>query len=394
VGLRTVLEGESLLNDGFALVAFGLAVSAAAGPAEPVHIALRLAEVIPGSVAVGVAVAWSVEHLRRRLREPSTEIVVSLITPYASYLIADRIHTSGVLAVVATGLWLGWRSPGLFLPRTRLQAATFWNLLAMLMNSTLFLLIGLEFRHVLERIGGASPSGLVVDSLAVLAATALIRLAAVSVVGPAVRLPLARLRDQESRYGWRESLVIGWSGFRGAVSVAAALSVPLAAGGKAVPDRPMIVYLTFVVVLGTLVVQGGLLPTGLRLLGFREQAAPDRGAVEARAAAVQAAIDRIEEMSSRDDAPQDVLDSLRQVYDRRLEHLSSMLHGGEDDHDEDLLDQTRHRRELRGELIAVQRDTVRRMRDQGAISSEEMRRIVRELDLEDVSLQEGPLRAI
>lgn len=385
LGLRTVLEGESLLNDGIALVAFGLAVAAASGGATaPGHVAVRVGEVVGGAVAVGIAVGWIVERIRRRLHDPAIEIVVSLITPYASYLIADRINTSGVLAVVATGLWLGWRSAGLFLPRSRLQASTFWNLLAMLMNSTLFLLVGLLFPHVVSQLHYSSAWRLAADTAAVVAATAVVRLVGVLAFGPFLQLPLGRWRGREIGYGWRDRMVIGWSGFRGAVSVAAALSVPLAVG----PNRPMVVYLTFVVVLGTLVIQGGLLPTGLRLLGFQRSQGPRRGELEARVEAARAAIERIGEIEHDDDRPQELLDTLREAYDRRLEHLSALL-DSEHDGRTDAVRRAREQREVRADLLATQRRRVEELRNRGRISNEEMRGIIQELDLEDVGMREG-----
>jgi monovalent cation/hydrogen antiporter len=386
IGLRTVLEGESLLNDGIALVAFSLAVAAASGGSTaPGHVALRVGEVVAGAVAVGVTVGWTVERIRRRLRDPSVEILVSLITPYASYLIADRINTSGVLAVVATGLWLGWRSAGLFLPRTRLQAATFWNLLVTLLNSALFLLVGLLFPHVVSDLSFASAWRLAGGTAAVLAATAVVRLAGVLAVGPFLQLPLGRWRGRQVGYGWRERLVIGWSGFRGAVSVAAALSVPIAVG-----SRPTVVYLTFIVVFGTLVIQGALLPTGLRLVGLERPAGPRRGELEARAEAARAAIDRLDEIERDHERPQEVLDALREAYDRRLEHLSALL-DEEQDEEAGVVRRARARQELRADLLATQRRRIEELRNRGRISSEEMRRIIQELDLEDVSMREGGL---
>jgi CPA1 family monovalent cation:H+ antiporter len=226
--LRTILESESLVNDGIGLVAFSVAVTAATrGSFSVADGVLKFVQLSVGGVAFGLALGVVVERLRRRVHALGVEAVVSVALPYVAYVSADRLHLSGVLATVAVGAYLGWR----FEHRAELLA--FWRVLTFVLSSALFVLLGLQFRPVLQRLHGYSAWTLTRDALLVLGAVILVRAAWVLVV---------------PHGSWRDRVVLGWAGMRGALSLAAALSIP-----AAVAHRDEIHFLTFTTILGGLV---------------------------------------------------------------------------------------------------------------------------------------------
>jgi CPA1 family monovalent cation:H+ antiporter len=365
-----VLEGESLVNDGIGLVAYKLALTAlATGAFSLVGAAGRVAAVSAGGIAVGLVVGWLVARLRRRLDDAEVEITISLLTPYAAYILAERIGASGVLATVAAGLYLGSTSAGLFSPQVRLQAQAFWSTLAFLLNSVLFLLVGLQFRRILQ--------GIATDPVNRVAGAA---------AGVALTVVLVRILWQElmprGTLTRAERLAVGWSGMRGAVSLAAALALPLD-----VPRRDLLLFLTFCTVFVTLVVQGLTLPALLRRLGVAEADEVHRREVRARRRVVHSALGRLEELAAERDVPEAAVERLRERYEGRLAQLDATLEDVEADTTR--AEEADAYRDLREDLIDVQRSTLTKLQRRGAVDASTAQRIGRELDLDQVRQYES-----
>jgi Na+/H+ antiporter len=378
--LLTVVEGESLVNDATALVAYRIAVAAAvSGTFVAWQAGLRFLVTAAGGVAVGLLVGWLVAELRRRLDDPVVEIVVSVFTGYAAYLPAELLGVSGVLAAVAAGLYLGWRAPELASASTRLLGFSFWEVLVYLANAVLFILVGLQLRPILEDLGGTAVAVLVGQGVLVSAVVVAVRLGWGFSVPYLVRLVDRRRSQVVRRMGARERLLIGWSGMRGAVSLAAALALPLD-----FPMRNLILFLTFSVILATLVVQGLTLPALIRRLNLEEDDAEEREEVRARLAATHAALDRLDELAGADWTRDDTVERLHGLYEFRRRRLKARGGWLEDDGSED---RSQAYQRLLRELLQAQRQAIVLLRNQGQISNDVMHRIERELDLEDTRLE-------
>jgi monovalent cation/hydrogen antiporter len=382
--VAAIVEGESLINDAAALVAFRLAVAAtASGTFAALDGALELAAVSAGGVAVGLALAWAIAQLRRRLDDSLIEITVTLITPYVTYIVAEELHVSGILAAVASGVWLGARDQEITTPTTRLDARAFWGVLVFLLESTLFILVGLQFPAVLERLQGHAAATLARDAAIVVVTVLAARLAFVFTVSE-VQERLARRRARRTPIGRRERLVVGWSGMRGAVSLAAALSIPLQTdAGAAFPGRDLIVFVTLAVIAVTVILQGMTLPAVVRAARLEPEEAGPRAQALARFRTVDAALEHIGRLSSEDGRPQGVVERARSLYAQRAGQLAGECRTGVADEDEG---DTAAWLRLRRELMAVERAALRELRDRGEVSPAVASSVVRELDLEESRL--------
>jgi Na+/H+ antiporter len=378
--LITLLEGESLVNDATALVAYRVAVAAAVGGGFVVWEAgLRFVVGVVGGVVVGLLVGWLVAELRRRLDDSVVEIVVSVVTGYAAYLPAEQLGVSGVLAAVTAGLFVGWRAPEIASASTRLLGFAFWDVLVYLANAVLFILVGLQLHPILSGLGGTSAAVLIGQATLVSAVVIAVRIAFGFSVPYVIRLLDRRPAQVARRVGARERFVIGWSGMRGAVSLAAALALPLD-----FPFRNLILLLTFAVILATLVLQGLTLPTLIRRLGVHGDDAEQREEVQARLAATDAALERLGELAAVEWTRDDTVERLQGLYQfrrRRIEARAGMLE------DDGVEDRSLAYQRLVRELLEAQRHAIVRLRNQGAISNEVMHRIEREFDLEDTRLE-------
>jgi CPA1 family monovalent cation:H+ antiporter len=318
-------------------------------------------------------------EVRKRIDEPQIEISVSLLTAYLAYVPADRIGVSGVLAAVAAGLYTGSRTGLMLSPTSRLRTLGFWDALTFLLESVLFLLIGLQLPHVIRGLSVGRPLEYAAVVLAVLIG---VRMAWMFSVPLVVRLA-RRDEPPETR---ADAMVLGWSGMRGGVSLAAALALPLTAAGHAFPDRSNVIVIAYIVIAATLIIPGLTLSRLVQRLGLGEEEALARQEARARLALAHAALGHVEEMAERERLPEQVADAARLTYEQRIYRLEPEVDGDAADGDEAVT--ARRLRELRRELIAVERRRLADLRRRGEISAESMRRIEHELDLEESRLSQ------
>ena len=263
----SIIEGESLVNDGIALVIYKTAVTAAvAGTFSLWGASWRLVVNVIGGIAVGLAVGYVVRQIRRRVDDPPTEVAIALLSGYLAYLPAAAIGVSGVLAAVTIGVYMGWYTPQLTNVETRLSGNSFWEILTFLVNALLFALVGLQLRGITDRLDVTGT--LLRDAAIVAVAVVVIRLIFVPIFTYVPRLLFRSIRERDPYPPWQAPVIISWAGFRGAVSLAAALALP-----TDVPGRDLILFLTFAVILVTLVGQGLSLPWLIRLLHLEDDGA-------------------------------------------------------------------------------------------------------------------------
>jgi monovalent cation/hydrogen antiporter len=382
------VEGESLVNDATALVAYRIAVSAAIGGSlSALDAGLEFLGAAAGGIAIGLVVGFVVGEIRRRLDDTPTELTISLLTAYAAFIPADELGLSGVLASVTTGIYLGWIAPEIASPQTRLQGFAVWEILVFLLNATLFILIGLQLPVIADGLDAYSTGELVGYSALVCAAVIATRFAFMFTVPYLIRALDRRPQQRARRTGARERVVTSWAGMRGAVSLAAALALPLETdAGAPLPDRDLLLFITFALILVTVVGQGLTLPALIRRLGVQEDGAEEE-AEEARAryTAAEAALDRLEELAGEDWTRDDTVDRARRLYQFRQRRVKVRV--GKIEDEDGLEDRSIAYQRLMRELYVAQRRAVVLLRNSGEISNEVMHRIERELDLEDSRLE-------
>jgi Na+/H+ antiporter len=384
----TILEGESLINDATALVAYRVAVAAVVtGKFSLAHASWQFFLVGLGGNAVGLAVGWLAEQFHKRVDDPPIEVTVSLLTPFVAYLLAERLGLSGVLAVVTTGFYLGMRMPEILTFRTRLQGGPVWEILEFLLNGFVFILIGLQLPEVLRALSNNSIPLQKLLSYALLISLAVI-LIRIMWVYPATYLPrllFESLRRRDPYPSWRHVTIVAWTGMRGVVSLAAALALPLALkDGSPFPGRELILFLTFVVILATLVVQGLSLPLLIRLLGVQDDRSMEKEERDARLKANQAALEQLVHMAERDPAKTDALQRLRVEYEDHIRQLE----GAEPQTGATSLRLFSSEYErLSLEALRVERFSIIKLRDKDVISDEVLRHIQRDIDLAEARLQ-------
>jgi Na+/H+ antiporter len=382
-----LVENESLVNDATALVAYRVAVAAAVGGSFSVLDAgLRFVWASLGGVVVGLAVAFVVAEIRRRLDDPPVEITVSLFTGYAAFFPADELGLSGVLAAVSAGIYLGWRAPEISSPAQRLQGSAFWDMLVFLFNATLFVLIGLQLPVILDAVSARPAFELLAYAVLVSAVVIGVRFAWMFTMPYVIRALDRRPSQVARRVGGRSRIVIGWSGMRGAVSLAAALALPLETGeGAPFPERDLVLFLAFTVILVTVVGQGLTLPRLIRRLGLVEEDDGEEGEeLRARLEAARAALERLDELAGEEWTRDETVERVRRLYEFRKRRFAARAGKIADDgYDERSVAYQR----LMRLLYEAQRDALVRLRNEGAISNDVMHRIERELDLEESRLE-------
>jgi CPA1 family monovalent cation:H+ antiporter len=386
--LMTLLEGESMVNDATGLVIYRFAVAAVvAGSFSLAQASLQFVLVSVGGLLVGLVVGWPLVWLHRHLDDAPIEIAITLLTPFAAYLLAEAINVSGVLAVMTTGLYLSRQSSRFFSSNTRLQANAVWNVLVFLLNGLVFLLIGLQLRVILGTLASREPLTLLIDALLVCLTVVLVRVGCLVLAASPLHLFERYLGSRARRLSWRNVLIVSWTGMRGGVSLAAALALPLTlVGGAPFPQRDLVIFLTFCVILATLVGQGLSLAPLIRLLNLQEDGSREKEHAQAHLAALRAALERLDELCMQPWVPEEYLTHLRSIYEQMNEDYTRRLNGSAETDEQDG-DRQEAKRRLRQEVLVAERAAVIRLRDQGRIDDEVMRQVERELDLEEQQIQ-------
>jgi Na+/H+ antiporter len=382
--IEAILEGESLVNDATALVALQFAVGALmTGSFSLGNAALHFVWAAIGGVSFGLLVGLVMRWVQRRLDDPPVQITISLLTPFLAYLPAERLHASGVLATVAAGIYLGWHSPLTIRARTRIPLYAFWEIITFLLNGLVFITIGLQLPSIVRGLREESLESLIENALLISGAVVLVRIGWVFVATYLPRLFSKKLRIRDP-YSWKHIALIAWAGMRGVVSLAAAFALPFALpGGTPFPGRNYILFLTFCVILTTLVVQGLTLPLIIRKLGIEADHSTDEEERSARVEANKAAIKLIEELSEKGDFSSDTVDRLRAEYDDRLQQLQ-LCADSPDDCSGQIANPQFER--LQQEALNAERKTIIDLRNHHVINDEALRRIQRDLDLAEARL--------
>jgi Na+/H+ antiporter len=383
----TVVEGESMVNDATALIVYKFAVAAVvSGTFSLNDAAMEFIGNAVGGIAIGLAFGWLVAQVRRRLDDPPVEIALSLLTAYFAYLPAEALGVSGVLAAVTVGIYLGWRAPELVTsPSTRLQSQAVWEILVFVVNAFLFALLGLQFQQLVNSLDGYSAATLVGYGALVGATVIVLRILWVFPNTYLPRFLFPKIRAADPYPPWQYPALVSWMGMRGAVSLAAALALPLQTdAGTPFPARDLIIFLTFCVILVTLVLQGLTLPALIRALRVEDDGGAEREEIKARKHAAKAAIARIDDLAAEEWVRDETADRMRGLYDYRLRRFAARF----DDGDDGALEaQSMSYQRLRREALDAERAAVFDLRNRGVINDEVMNRVVRDLDLEDTRLE-------
>jgi CPA1 family monovalent cation:H+ antiporter len=382
----TILEGESLINDATGLVAYRFAVAAVVtGMFSFWEASLRFFVMVIGGVLVGLAIGWLVVKIHSLMDDSLVEITSTILMGFVAYILAERLGASGVLAVVTLGLYHRRKSPEVLSPRTRIQTIAVWDIIIFLLNGLIFILIGLQLSSILAEISGYSVATLIWYAVLVSAVIIGVRLVWVFPAAYIPRLLSRQLRDRDPYPSWQFLLLLGWTGMRGIVSLAAALALPLTTNnGTEFPHRDLILFLTFCVILVTLVLQGLTLPTLIRWLKIVEDGNIEREEMEGRLRATEAALDRLDELLAQDcsQAEAEMIQWLRTQYNERIRRISACCVAM----DRGSRDQLIAFRRLQHEMLTAERRTAIRLRNQGEIGDEVLHRIERDLDLEETRL--------
>ncbi|MFD7220686.1 Na+/H+ antiporter [Streptomyces sp. NPDC056730] len=385
--ITTILQGESLVNDATAITAFKVALAAAVGAGASWAGGIgEFALASLGGIGVGLVLMVPLHWLRTHLTEALLQNTLSLLIPFLAYALAEHLGASGVLAVVVVALYLGHRSWQVDF-ETRLQEAAVWKMIAFILESAVFALIGLQLPHVLKGLGEYGVGEALLYGVGVFVVVVAVRFVWVY---PATFLPRAlsaRIREREPDTNWTAPLIVGWAGMRGVVSLAIAFSIPLAlADGRPFPGRNLVLFLTFTTVIGTLVVQGLTLPPLIRLLKIpgRDRQAETLAEAQAQSEASGAAERRLDVLlaDERNALPPPLAERLRHVLARRRNAVWERL-GAVNEVTGESADQTYRR--LSREMIEAEREVFVELRDRRRIDDEMMRTLLRRLDLEEAA---------
>jgi Na+/H+ antiporter len=324
-----------------------------------------------------------IRQIQRRLDDPPVQITISLLAPFAAYVLAERVGVSGVLSVVTSGVYIGWHAPS-FTARYRLQALSFWEMVAFLLNGFIFIMIGLQLPGIMRNLSQEPLSGLTIDALVICGTVVLVRIAWVF---PAVYLPRwlsPSFRRRSPIPPWRHSAIVAWAGMRGVVSLAAAFALPIVlANRQPFPGRSYILFLTFCVILTTLVFQGLTLPLLIRALGVEDDGLVASEEREARLQANEAAVDFVEKKALEEHFPEEVMARVRAEYCDRIAQLNACCQESGNPAGEV---STPIYQRLQHGALQIERQTIIALRNSQQINDDALRRIQRDLDLAEARL--------
>ena len=385
-----ILEAESLVNDGTGLLAlqFGLLMLVTGRTPTLIEGVGRLVFLTAGGVLVGLAIGSVVAWFEGWVNDGPIEIVISILVPYAAYLMGDRVHVSGVIAVIACSMYMSRKSSEYMSPRVRLQTTAVWDALTFVLNGIVFVLIGLQLPYVTGQIGGMSRVVLLEYGVGFSLVAIAVRMA--WVYGETYIAYLVRhsiLKTQVEKPEPRRLFVIGWGGMRGVLSLAAAVSLPYTLpDGRPFPQRSMIIYLAFCLIVATLVLQGLTMPWLIRRLGLCEAEHLNTEEQEARRVLLREAIVHLDRRRSKDRDQSAMLGELIATYQRRLDAIPA----AHEERTQGLTDQTR-RSEAILTVLQVEQEALIRLRDENLIDDEVLRTLQRELDLEESRVHTGSI---
>jgi len=378
-----ILEGESLVNDATSFISFRFAVAAVmTGSFSLGHASLRFLFVAVGGVCVGLAVGWLATQVQKRLDDPPVQTMFSLLTPYLAYFSGERLHVSGILAVVIAGMYYGWRVPRILSGRMRLQAVPVWEMVLFILNGILFMLIGLQLPQVIRALPPGSAFQVATLAVLVLLVIVLVRF---GWIFAATYLPrfFSRTLRRKNRIPWQQTALMAWTGMRGADSLAGALAIPfLLPNGEPFPGRNLILLVTFCVIFATLVLQGLTLAPLVRWLGIEDDHATEKEETLARLKANEAALAHVEEMEALHRTNPKTAERLRAEYVDRIQQLRG--EGPPEKTVRRLF--SRDFEDLAREALETERETVIGLRNDEVISDQALRRIQRDIDLAEARL--------
>lgn len=379
----TIIEGESLVNDASALIAYRFAIAAiGTGSFFFWNAGIDFLKVVFGGILIGLLIGYIFIYIHKRIhRNSSISTSLTLLTPFISYLIAEHIHVSGVLAVVITGLMISWRAPEIFSYQTRIRNRLVWDTVIFLLNGFIFILIGLQLPLILSDLTDHKTANLIVYGLLVSGVTIAVRILWVfgSAYSPFIK---------KQRATWKSVLIVAWTGTRGVISLATALALPLSlTNGEAFPQRSLILFLAFVVIFVTLVVQGLSLPLLVRILGIKPVPTYTDEERQLRLLVMNSVLSFIE-----NDFPQPLSEQLRTQIKNRYMEIAEVL-------SKELEDYSQGQAIERGRLYAdspffsaqaeinnFQRRLLITYHKEGKYDQSTIRRMEQELDLEDLQL--------
>lgn len=386
--LRVILEGEGLVNDATALILYRFAIAAVSAGVFEFGSALgTFAAIAVGEIAYGLAVGWLMLRVRHAARDPRVEITLSLVTPYLAYWVPEHLGGSGVLATVVTGLYISWNGPRLITGATRLQGVFVWGLLTYLIEGMVFLLTGLQARTLLDRIGDLQVVELIGSAALI---SAVVILARFVWVFPSTYLPrwlIPSLARRDPSPAWQVPFMVGFTGIRGIVSLAAALAIPLTtASGEPFPHRDLILFLSFAVIVVTLIGQGLLMPSVIHWLGLDTNGRDERrieaaDEIASRRLTIEAALGRIDDLADEHEMPEQVVAPLRAHYGEQLRQLSYRIGIDAQEQRSAMLSV-----ELERGLIEAERQHLYALMCRGEVGDAARRRIENELDLREAQL--------
>jgi monovalent cation/hydrogen antiporter len=378
----SLIEGESLVNDGSALVLYKAAIGAAVGATFSLaDTSGRVVLNVLGGIAIGLAVGWIVRQIRRRLDNPPIEVAIAVLSGYLAYLPADAAGVSGVLAAVTIGVYMGWYTPELTNERTRLSGDAFWEIFVFLVNALVFVLVGLQLRRILDALSG-STGKLAAYAGLVCAAVIVTRIVWVPIFTYLPRFLFKTIREHDPYPPWQYPTIISWAGIRGAVSLVAALALP-----TGFPDRELILYLTFAVIVATLVLQGLTLPVLIRVLKVSDDGGAEREEAKARIHAAEAALARLEELLADGAVREDTAQRLRGQFSFRANRFRARF---DDEDDGAIEEQSQAYQRVMRELLAAEQAALLALRNQRVVDDNVVQRVQRDLDLEAARLDTVP----
>jgi CPA1 family monovalent cation:H+ antiporter len=380
--LLTTLRAESLINDGTALVLFAVAVAVVVGGGAPGPAELlgRFAGSVLGGVAAGLLTGGAVILIRRRLDDPLREGGLSILTPFVAFLLAETVHASGVLAVVVAGLLLSYAGPRVIRARSRVTAYAFWDLSTFMINGSLFVLLGMQVPRALRDVSSTSAMRALLMAVVITAVVMATRMVWVQLSTYGIQSVDRRASRRDRRFDVRVRTAAGWAGFRGAVSLAAALAVPLTtSAGAPVQDRDLIIFVTVTVIVLTMLIQGTTLPAVVAWAGLTGDTAREDEISRARLHATRAALDALPRVAAELGASPDSVDRLRGDYEQHLDEVRA-------ERDPAALRAREADRRLRLAVLDHKRRELTRLRDRNEIDDAVLREVQAALDIEEIRL--------